>query len=158
MIFVLYNRSTFPAMIVWASAAVSLDGYIDDTTSRRLVPVSYTHLDVYKRQIPSCYERTLHNHFHKNFGINLFLEKYQEYLTKTGKDADNKGRFEKFLIDLGIRDKYFALKEEDKEIVKNFLAALGNLDQTSVSAVSYTHLPECRATGRAPAVADQTQA
>lgn len=24
-------------MIVWASAAVSLDGYIDDTTSRRLV-------------------------------------------------------------------------------------------------------------------------
>ena len=83
--------------------------------------------------IPSCYERTLHNHFHKNFGINLFLEKYQEYLTKTGKDADNKGRFEKFLIDLGIRDKYFALKEEDKEIVKNFLAALGNLDQTSVS-------------------------
>ena len=37
MIFVLYNRSTFPAMIVWASAAVSLDGYIDDTTSRRLV-------------------------------------------------------------------------------------------------------------------------
>ncbi|MFR4026658.1 MAG: aminotransferase class I/II-fold pyridoxal phosphate-dependent enzyme [Alistipes indistinctus] len=83
--------------------------------------------------IPSCYERTLHNHFHKNFGINLFLEKYQEYLTKTGKDADNKGRFEKFLIDLGIRDKYFALSDDDKEIVKNFLSALGNLDQTSVS-------------------------
>ena len=83
--------------------------------------------------IPSCYERTLHNHFHKNFGINLFLEKYQEYLTKTVKDADNKGRFEKFLIDLGIRDKYFALKDEDKDIVKNFLAALGNLDQTSIS-------------------------
>ena len=38
--------------------------------------------------IPSCYERTLKNHFHKNFGINLFLEKYQEYLTKVGKDAD----------------------------------------------------------------------
>ena len=52
--------------------------------------------------IPSCYERTLKNHFHKNFGINLFLEKYQEFLTKVGKDADNKGRFEKFLIDLGM--------------------------------------------------------
>ena len=83
--------------------------------------------------IPSCYERTLHNHFHKNFGINLFLEKYQEYLTKTIKDADNKGRYEKFLIDLGIRDKYFSLSEEDQNIVKNFLSALGNLDQTSVS-------------------------
>ena len=34
--------------------------------------------------IPSCYERTLKNHFHKNFGINLFLEKFQEYLTKVG--------------------------------------------------------------------------
>ena len=83
--------------------------------------------------IPSCYERTLKNHFHKNFGINLFLEKYQEYITKTSRDADNKGRFEKFLIDLGIRDKYFALSDDDKEIVKNFLSALGNLDQTSVS-------------------------
>ena len=83
--------------------------------------------------IPNCYERTLHNHFHKNFGINLFLEKYQEYLTKIGKDADNKGRFEKLLIDLDIRDKYFALSEGDQDIVKNFLAALGNLSQTSVS-------------------------
>ncbi len=83
--------------------------------------------------IPSCYERTLKNHFHKNFGINLFLEKYKEYLTKTGREADNKGRFEKFLIDLGIRDKYFSLGEEDRDIVKNFLSALGNLDQTSVS-------------------------
>ena len=83
--------------------------------------------------IPSCYERTLKNHFHKNFGINLFLEKYQEYLAKVDKNADNKGRFEKFLIDLGIRDKYFALGEEDKDIVKNFLSGLGNIDQTSVS-------------------------
>lgn len=83
--------------------------------------------------IPNTYERTIHNHFHKNFGINLFLEKYQEYIAKIGKEADNKGRYEKFLIDLGIRDKYFALSEEDQDIVKNFLAALGNLDQTSVS-------------------------
>ena len=83
--------------------------------------------------IPSCYERTLKNHFHKNFGINLFLEKYKEYLTKSSRNADNKGRFEKFLIDLGIREKYFALGVEDQDIVKSFLAALGNLDQTSVS-------------------------
>ncbi|CDN33071.1 GTP-binding protein YsxC [Mucinivorans hirudinis] len=83
--------------------------------------------------IPSCYERTLKNHFHKNFGINLFLEKYQEYLRKTTREADNKGRYEKFLIDLGIRDKYFSLSDEDRDIVKNFLAALGNIDQTSIS-------------------------
>ncbi len=83
--------------------------------------------------IPSCYERTLHNHFHKNFGLNLFLEKYKEYIAKAGREADNKGRYEKFLIDLGIRDKYFALGEEDRDIVKNFLSALGNLNQTSVS-------------------------
>lgn len=83
--------------------------------------------------IPSCYERTLKNHFHKNFGINLFLEKYQEHLRKTTREADNKGRFEKFLIDLGIRDKYYALPDEDKDIVKNFLSALGNIEQTSIS-------------------------
>lgn len=83
--------------------------------------------------VPNCYERTLKNHFHKNFGINLFLEKYQEYLRKTTREADNKGRYEKFLIDLGIRDHYFSLNETDRDIVKNFLAALGNIDQTSVS-------------------------
>ena len=83
--------------------------------------------------IPSNYERTLHNHFHKNFGFNLFMEKYQEYLSKVGKEADNKGRYEKFLTDLGIRDRYFALNEEDRDIVRNFLSALGNLDQTSIS-------------------------
>ncbi|MDR0509567.1 MAG: aminotransferase class I/II-fold pyridoxal phosphate-dependent enzyme [Rikenellaceae bacterium] len=83
--------------------------------------------------LPTCYERTIHNHFHKNFGLNLFLERYREYVTKTGKEADNKGRYEKMLIDLGIRDAYFALGDEDREIVKNFLSALGNLDQTSIS-------------------------
>lgn len=83
--------------------------------------------------IPTGYERTLKNHFHKNFGINLFSEKYQEYLRKIGKDADNKGRYEKFLIDLGIRDKYFALSDSDKDIVKNFLSSLGNIEQTSIS-------------------------
>lgn len=84
--------------------------------------------------IPSCYERTLKNHFHKNFGINLFLEKYQEYITKTSRDADNKGRFEKFMIDLGIRDQVLrAERRRQGDSSKNFLSALGNLDQTSVS-------------------------
>lgn len=83
--------------------------------------------------IPTCYERTLHNHFHKNFGINLFLEKYQEHLHKISMESNNKGRYEKFLTDLGIRDKYFALNESDRDIVKNFLSALGNLEQTSIN-------------------------
>ncbi|MFI3322916.1 MAG: aminotransferase class I/II-fold pyridoxal phosphate-dependent enzyme [Rikenellaceae bacterium] len=83
--------------------------------------------------IPTGYERTLKNHFHKNFGINLFAEKYQEYLKKIGKEADNKGRYEKFLIDLGIRDKYFALSDDNRNIVKNFLSSLGNIEQTSIT-------------------------
>ena len=83
--------------------------------------------------IPSNYERTLKNHFHKNFGINLFLEKYQTYITKVDNDANNKGRYDNFLNDLGIRDKYWALSKKDQDIVKEFLAALGNIEQTSVS-------------------------
>ena len=83
--------------------------------------------------IPSNYERTLKNHFHKNFGINLFLEKYQAYITKVDNDANNKGRYDNFLNDLGIREKYRALSPEEQEVVKEFLSALGNLEQTSVS-------------------------
>ncbi len=83
--------------------------------------------------IPSTYERTLKNHFHKNFGINLFMEKYQEYVTKVSLEADNDGRFEKFLIDLGIREKYLALSDSDKGIIKDFVSALANLTQTSIS-------------------------
>ena len=69
----------------------------------------------------------------KNFGINLFLEKYQAYITKIDNDANNKGRYDNFLNDLGIREKYRALPVEDQQIVKEFLSALGNLEQTSVS-------------------------
>lgn len=83
--------------------------------------------------IPSNYERTLHNHFHKNFGINLFMEKYQQYISKVDNEANNTGRYKNFLTDLGIHDKYFALSEADRNKVKDFLAALGNLEQTSVS-------------------------
>ncbi len=83
--------------------------------------------------IPSNYERTLKNHFHKNFGINLFLEKYQAYITKVDNEANNKGRYDNFLNDLGIREKYRALSVADQDVVKEFLSALGNLEQTSVS-------------------------
>jgi len=83
--------------------------------------------------IPDTYQRTLNNHFHKNFGINLFLEKYKEYLTKVENEANNRGRFRNFLIDLGIVSKYDKLNAEEKEIVREFIGALGNLDKTSVS-------------------------
>jgi len=83
--------------------------------------------------IPDNYQRTLHNHFHKNFGINLFLEKYKQYLIKTENEADNTGRFENFLIDLGINEKYKALKPNEKNIIKEFISNLSNLSKTSIS-------------------------
>jgi hypothetical protein len=83
--------------------------------------------------LPHTYDRTLNNHFHKNFGINLFLEKYKEYLTKVENEANNRGRFRNFLIDLGIVTKYDKLSNEEQEIVREFIGALGNLDKTSVS-------------------------
>ena len=83
--------------------------------------------------IPNNYERTLHNHFHKNFGLNLFLEKYKEFLTKAENEADNKGRFINFLIDLGIKNKFDNSSDDDKVVFKNFISDLGNLDKTSIS-------------------------
>ena len=82
--------------------------------------------------IPTNYERTLQNYFHKSFGINLFLEKYKQYLTKVENEADNKGRFQNFLIDLGINEKYQSLSKKDQDIVKEFISGLGNLNHTSV--------------------------
>ncbi|MFA5849186.1 MAG: aminotransferase class I/II-fold pyridoxal phosphate-dependent enzyme [Bacteroidales bacterium] len=83
--------------------------------------------------IPNNYERTLKNHFHKNFGVNLFFEKYQQYLVKTDNEANNHGRFDNFLIDLGIKEKYEMLAPAEQEVVRNFISALGNLGHTSVS-------------------------
>ncbi len=83
--------------------------------------------------LPTNYHRTLKNHFHKNFGINLFLEKYKEYLTKSENSADNKGRFANFLIDLGIKDDYDLKSPEEQEIIKSFISDLANLDKTSIS-------------------------
>ena len=83
--------------------------------------------------IPDAYQRTLDNHFHKNFGINLFLEKYKEYLVKTENEADNYGRFMNFLIDLGVDKKYFKKSSTEQKMVKEFISALGSLDTTSIS-------------------------
>jgi len=83
--------------------------------------------------LPSNYHRTLKNHFHKNFGINLFLEKYKEYIIKTENEADNKGRFQNFLIDLGIKDTYDSKTQEEQDIIKGFLSDLANSDKTTIS-------------------------
>ena len=83
--------------------------------------------------LPTNYNRTLKNHFHKNFGINLFLEKYKEYLTKSENTSDNKGRFNNFLIDLGIKDDYDRKSDDEQAIIKSFISDLANLDKTSIS-------------------------
>lgn len=83
--------------------------------------------------IPDCFERTLKNHFHKNFGINLFLEKYQEYLSKVNNEATNTGRFHNLLIDLGIYDKYKKLDEKQQAVIKDFISRLSNFEKTSIA-------------------------
>lgn len=83
--------------------------------------------------LPTNYHRTLKNHFHKNFGVNLFLEKYKEYLTKSENTSDNKGRFNNFLIDLGIKDDYDRKTPHEQSIIKSFVSNLANLEKTSIS-------------------------
>ena len=83
--------------------------------------------------IPNNYQRTLKNHFHKNFGLNLFLEKYKEYITKVENDADSTGRFKNLLIDLDIREAYEAKSSWEQQVIRDFLSNLGNLDITSIA-------------------------
>jgi hypothetical protein len=83
--------------------------------------------------IPDNYKRTLHNHFHKNFGVNLFLEKFQKYIAKVDNESDNKGRFRNVLIDLGVYKDFELLSEEEQKIIKDFVSDLGNLDKTSIA-------------------------
>ncbi len=83
--------------------------------------------------IPDNYKRTLHNHFHKNFGVNLFLEKYQKYITKVDNESDNKGRFRNVLIDLGVFKDFQKRETDEQEIIKGFISDLGNLDKTSIA-------------------------
>ncbi len=83
--------------------------------------------------IPDSYKRTLHNHFHKNFGVNLFLEKYQKYIAKVDNESDNKGRFRNVLIDLGVYKDYEKLGSDEQKIIKEFISDLGNLEKTSIA-------------------------
>ncbi|MDP4193217.1 MAG: hypothetical protein Q8858_16755, partial [Bacteroidota bacterium] len=76
--------------------------------------------------IPNNYQRTLNNHFHKNFGINLFLERYKEYITKVENESNNKGRFTNFLIDIGINEEYKKKSPEEQQIIKEFISNLAN--------------------------------
>lgn len=82
---------------------------------------------------PDTYQRTLKNHFHKNFGINLFLEKYKQHLIKAKNEADNTGRLKNVLIDLGILDKFEELSPKEQNIIKEFTSNLTNLKKTSIS-------------------------
>jgi hypothetical protein len=110
--------------------------YGDYLVSRSLAPLEDSIIKKCKvilNFIPDNYKRTLHNHFHKNFGVNLFLERYQKYITKVDNEADNKGRFRNILIDLGVYKDYDHLNEEDKKIIRGFISDLGNLDKTSIS-------------------------
>ncbi len=83
--------------------------------------------------IPDSYERTLQNHFHKNFGINLFLERYRDYMIIHENEADNKGRYRNMLIELGIYHKYKSLKDKEKKYLSEFLANLATTTKTSIS-------------------------
>jgi Aminotransferase class I and II len=83
--------------------------------------------------ITNIYQRTLKNHYHKNFGINLFLEKYKEYITKVENESNNQGRFTNFLIDLGINEVYQKKTPEEQKVVKEFISNLANLDITTIA-------------------------
>ena len=83
--------------------------------------------------IPNNYQRTLKNHFHKNFGLNLFLEKYKEYITKVENEADSTGRFKNLLIDLDIREAYEGKTKTEQRVIRDFLSNLGNLEITSIA-------------------------
>lgn len=83
--------------------------------------------------IPNTCERTLRNHYHKNFGLNLFLERYKDYITKVENESDNQGRFTNLLIDLGIADAYRRRTPEEQLVIREFTGGLSNLDLTSLA-------------------------
>lgn len=99
------------------------------TIEAKIVEKCKTIIDI----IPNTYQRTLRNHYHKNFGINLFLEKYKEFITKVENESNNKGRFTNFLIDIGIHDTYQKKSPEEQKIIKEFINNLVNLDITSIA-------------------------
>lgn len=124
------------AAIVEGGGRSQLATYGEYLLQRKLKPVDpkivqkcKTIIDI----IPNNYQRTLKNHYHKNFGINLFLEKYKEYITKVENESNNKGRFTNFLIDIGINDAYRKKSPEEQSIIKEFISSLANLEITSIA-------------------------
>jgi len=123
------------ATIVEGGGRGQIRTYGEYLLQRKLKPVDQKIYDKCKTIIdiiPNNYQRTLKNHFHKNFGINLFLEKYKEYITKVENESNNKGRFTNFLIDIGINEAYNKKSPEEQKIIKEFISNLANLDITSI--------------------------
>lgn len=130
------NKSLHIATVVEGGGRNQIKTYGEYLLQRPLKPLKdsiinkcKTILDV----VPDNYKRTISAHFHKNFGLNLFLEKYKEYLTKVENSADNEGRFRNLLIDLGIEEQYNKKDTDDKKNIKEFISNLGNLEKTSIS-------------------------
>ncbi len=124
------------ATVVEGGGRNQIKTYGDYLLQRKLKPIDSDIVErcrVILNLYPDAYQRTLKNHFHKNFGINLFLEKYKQYLIKAENEADNEGRLKNVLIDLGILDKYNTLSPEEQRIVKEFISNLTNLKKTSIS-------------------------
>ncbi len=124
------------ATIVEGGGRNQIKTYGEYLLQRKLKPVDQEIIDrcrVILNVIPDTYQRTLKNHFHKNFGLNLFLEKYKQYLIKAENEADNTGRFNNFLIDLGVYEKYNSLNTKGQDIIKEFISNLSNLNKTSIS-------------------------
>jgi hypothetical protein len=130
------NTNLQIATILEGGGRNQLKTYGDFLLQRKLKPLNEKIINRCKtiiNFIPDNYKRTLHNHFHKNFGINLFLEKYQKYITKVDNESDNKGRFKNILIDLGVYKDFEKLNNDEKEIIKEFISDLGNLEITSIA-------------------------
>ncbi len=99
------------------------------TVDPKIVGKCKTIIDI----IPNNYKRTLKNHYHKNFGINIFLERYKEYITKVENESNNQGRFTNFLIDIGINESYQKRSPEEQQTIKEFISNLANLDITTIA-------------------------
>jgi hypothetical protein len=124
------------ATIVEGGGRGQLRTYGEYLLQRKLKPVDQKISDKCKTIvdiIPNTYQRTLKNHFHKNFGINLFLEKYKEFITKVENESNAKGRFTNFLIDIGVNDAYQKKSPEEQKVIKEFVSSLSNLDITTIA-------------------------
>ena len=124
------------ATVVEGGGRNQIKTYGDFLLQQKLKPINNDIVErcrVILNLYPDTYQRTLKNHFHKNFGINLFLEKYKQYLIKAENEADNEGRLKNVLIDLDILEKFNSLPPKEQHIIKEFISNLTNLKKTSIS-------------------------